>query len=73
MAIDRVFNTPTITVDQDRYDELVKAELKAEQYKNELERIGNHEQLIKIIEAEKNIPVGITENENKKEKESEEK
>lgn len=73
MAIDRVFSTPTITVDQDRYDELVKAELKAEQYKNELQRIGNHDNLIKVIEAEKNVLVGIVEDQNKNEKESEEK
>ena len=24
MALDRVFSTPTITVDQDKYDELIK-------------------------------------------------
>lgn len=73
MGLDRTFCTPTITVDQDRYDELVKAELKAEQYKNELQRIGNHDNLIKIIEVEKNVPVGIVEDQNKNEKESEDK
>lgn len=68
MAIDRVFSTPTITVDQDRYDELVKAELKAEQYKNELKRIGEYDYLINIIEVTE-----VQENVENKKEESEEK
>lgn len=68
MAIDRVFSTPTITVDQDRYDELVKSELKAKQYKNELKRIGEYDYLIDIIEATE-----IQEKTENKKEESEEK
>lgn len=66
MAIDRIINTPTITVDQDRYEELIRAELKAEQYKKELERLGKYKYLIDIIEAteiEKEIEKEIVENE----------
>lgn len=51
MGIDRAFTTPTVSVDQDRYEELIKAELKAEQYKKELARLGEYNYLINIIEA----------------------
>ena len=52
MGMDRVFTTPTITVDQDKYDQLIRAELKAEQYKAALERrIEENQWLIDTIEA----------------------
>lgn len=51
MGVDRVFTTPTVVVDQSRYEELIQAELKAEQYKKELQRLGEYDYLINIIEA----------------------
>lgn len=51
MGIDRIINTPKVEIDQDRYEELIKAELRAEQYKNELIRLGEYDYLINIIEA----------------------
>lgn len=51
MGVDRVFYTPTVSVDQGRYEELIKAEQKAEQYREELKRPGEYEYLINIIEA----------------------
>lgn len=60
MGIDRAFCTPTMTIDQSRYEELIRAEQKAEQYREELKRLGEYEYLINIIEAtpiEK--PIGI--------------
>lgn len=60
MGVDRVFYTPTVSVDQGRYEELIKAEQKVEQYREELKRLGEYEYLINIIEAtpiEK--PIGI--------------
>ena len=29
MALDRVFSTPTVTIDQDKYDDLIKTKIKA--------------------------------------------
>lgn len=55
MALDRVFNTPKMEIDQERYEELVRAELKAEQYKKELQRIGEYDYLINIIEATETV------------------
>lgn len=52
MAIDRAFCTPTMTIDQSRYEELIRAELKCEQYKTELEKQGNFD-IVNIIEAQK--------------------
>lgn len=46
-----LFQTPTIEIDQYRYEELIKAELKAEQYKKELQRLGEYDYLINIIDA----------------------
>lgn len=60
MGVDRVFYTPTVSVDQGRYEELIRAELKAEQYREELKRLGEYDYLINIIETtpvEK--PIGI--------------
>lgn len=51
MGVDRAFFTPTVQVDQARYEELIKAEQRAEQYKQELTRLGEYEYLINIIEA----------------------
>lgn len=51
MGIDRIIQTPTMTIDQTRYEELLRAELKAEQYKQELLRLGEYDYLINIIEA----------------------
>ena len=51
MGLDRVIYTPTVQIDQVRYEELIRAELKAEQYKKELQRIGEYDYLIDIIEA----------------------
>lgn len=51
MAFDRAFITPKMEIDQSRYEELIRAELKAEQYKKELQRIGEYDYLINIIEA----------------------
>lgn len=51
MGIDRIIQTPTMTIDQTRYEELLRAELKAEQYKKELQRLGEYNYLIDIIEA----------------------
>lgn len=45
-----LFQTPTVEIDQYRYEELIKAELKCEQYKQELKRMGE-EDLINIIEG----------------------
>lgn len=55
MAVDRVFCTPTVQVDQSRYEELIKAEQKAEQYKQELKRLGEYDYLINIIEATETV------------------
>ena len=46
-----LFQTPTMEIDQYRYEELIKAELKAEQYKKELQRLGEYDCLINIIDA----------------------
>lgn len=46
MAIDRVFSTPTVTIDQYRYEELVRHELQYEQYKQ-----AANEEIINIIET----------------------
>lgn len=46
-----LFQTPTVEVDLNRYEELIKAELKADQYKKELQRMGDYDYLIRIIEA----------------------
>lgn len=43
--------TPTVEIDLNRYEELIKAEQRAEQYKQELTRLGEYEYLINIIEA----------------------
>lgn len=64
MAVDRVFYTPTVQVDQARYEELIKAEQKAEQYKKELERVGEYDYLINIIEATEIVDETIKEEEN---------
>lgn len=64
MAVDRVFYTPTVQVDQARYEELIKAEQKAEQYKKELERLGEYDYLINIIEATEIVDETIKEEEN---------
>ena len=70
MAIDRAFITPKVEIDQERYEELVKAELKAEQYKKELQRLGEYEYLINIIEATDVDTKELTiQNENKNESE----
>lgn len=70
MAIDRAFITPKMEIDQERYEELIRAELKAEQYKKELQRLGEYDYLINIIEAiEVNTKELVSENENKNESE----
>ena len=46
-----LFQTPTVEVDLNRYEELIAAELKADQYKKELQRMGDYDYLIRIIEA----------------------
>lgn len=51
MAVDEVFITPKVEITQWRYEELVQAELKAKQYKDELKRLGEFDYLINIIEA----------------------
>lgn len=51
MAVDEVFITPKVEITQWRYEELVRAELKAKQYKDELKRLGEYDYLINIIEA----------------------
>lgn len=50
-SLDRVFSTPKMEIDQERYEELIRAKLKAEQYKKELQRLGEYDYLINIIEA----------------------
>lgn len=45
------FEKPTVEIDQDRYEKLLRAELKAEQYRKELQRLGEYDYLINIIEA----------------------
>lgn len=64
MAIDRVFTTPTVSVDQYRYEELIRAEFKAEQYRKELQRLGEYDYLVNIIEA---TEIEIINEENKEE------
>lgn len=49
------FQKPTVEIDQDRYEELIKAEQKAEQYKQELKRLGEYDYLINIIEATETV------------------
>lgn len=46
MAIDRVFNTPTVTIDQSRYEELIRHELQYEQYKQAADK-----EIINIVET----------------------
>ena len=46
-----LFQKPTVEIDQDRYEELIKAEQRAEQYREELKRLGEYDYLINIIEA----------------------
>lgn len=67
MVLDRVFTTPKMEIDQSRYEELIKAELKCEQYKSEFERQGQTV-IIDIVESRKPEPC-----ENKVIEESEEK
>lgn len=55
MALDRVFTTPKMEIDQSRYEELIKAELKCEQYKAEFERQGQTV-IIDIVESRKPEP-----------------
>ena len=50
MGLDRLINTPRIEVDQDRYEELIRNELKYEQYKA-LTAVN----LVDIIEASTKI------------------
>lgn len=69
MALDRVFTTPRMEIDQSRYEELIRAELKCEQYKAEFERLNMCE-VVRIIEAKK-LEVCI--NSENEEKESEDK
>lgn len=45
------FQTPTVEIDQYRYEELIKAEQRAEQYKQEIKRLVGYDYLINIIEA----------------------
>ena len=56
------FQTPTVEIDQDRYEELIKAEQKALQYKRELEKFEDFDYLINIIEATENESVEEEEN-----------
>lgn len=49
MALDRFLNTPTVTIDQSRYEELVKTELKYEQYKKAAPKL-----LQNVIEIDNN-------------------
>lgn len=51
MGMDRAFFTPTVSLDQSRYEELIRAEQKAEQYREELKRLGEYDYLINIIET----------------------
>ncbi|MFR8144780.1 MAG: hypothetical protein ACLU84_06870 [Clostridia bacterium] len=52
MALDRVFSTPKMEIDQERYEELIRAELKCKQYKAEFERQGQTV-IIDIVESKK--------------------
>ncbi len=47
-----LFQTPTVEIDQSRYEELLKKELKYEQYKEQATQ-----DVIKIIEAEKELAI----------------
>lgn len=59
MALDRVFSTPKVEVDQDRYEELIRHELQYEQYKQQADT-----QIIEIIET--NIEIKLEESEENK-------
>lgn len=59
-----LFEIPTVEISQRRYEELVKAEQKAEQYKEELTRLGEYNCLINIIEATKTETKEIKKEEN---------
>ena len=50
MGLDRLINTPTMEIDQSRYEELIRNELKYEQYKA-LTAVN----LVDIIEASTKI------------------
>lgn len=38
MGLDKILNTPKVTIDQSRYEDLIKKELKYEQYKKRADR-----------------------------------
>lgn len=59
MALDRVFNTPKVEIDQDRYEELIRHELQYEQYKQQVDA-----QIMEIIET--NIDTKLEESEENK-------
>lgn len=52
MALDRVFNTPKVELDQSRYEELIRHELQYEQYKQAIDK-----EIKTIIEIHNNINV----------------
>ena len=64
MALDRVFSTPTITVDQDKYDELIKIAVKNHnKYKIEDGLTQEQELFAKIIRDADKIDIfyeGVT-------------
>ena len=58
MGLDRVFSTPTIEVDQDKYDELIKIKTLYEEKKEENNRENetmDFGQAIKLLKAEDKI------------------
>lgn len=60
MALDRIFATPTVTVDQDKYDGLIKTKtlylLKEEkEHKKELTRVFNFGKAIELLKEGKRV------------------
>lgn len=51
MGVRGIFDKITVEIEEHRYKQLIQAELKAEQYKKELARLGEYDYLINIIEA----------------------
>ena len=51
MALDRVFATPTITVDQDKYDSLI---IMSDRYK---ELVKEQKENIKVFDLEKQLNI----------------
>lgn len=63
MALDRVFSTPTMIIDQSRYEELIRTELKCEQYKAEFERKADSN-IINVAQELENLLRKITKGDN---------